>query len=251
VNFDCIDCGATIDGDDLGSLGDAFLVHVRSVHADWPFPDQAVRNVGEATQRLTGSTERLAEIGTVEVHPVTDDRIDDWLAFFDHDAFVGRPENAACYCFEPHDPELGPRADFPHWSEVRATMVERLRDGSTFGYLAYVDGRPAGWLNASRRCDYSELGFGAPEGGDDVVGLSCFVIAPPYRRHGVAGALLDRATADAAGRGARAVEAWPFLMPDDEVGDRGFRGPSALYEERGFATVERRRRDSVVRRDVG
>ena len=32
------------------------------------------------------------------------DHLDDWLAFFDHDAFVDRPWLAACYCLEQHAP---------------------------------------------------------------------------------------------------------------------------------------------------
>jgi hypothetical protein len=59
------------------------------------------RNYADATKRLTGSTERLSEIGEVAVHRVTDDRIDDWLRFFDHDAFAGNPDWASCYCLEP------------------------------------------------------------------------------------------------------------------------------------------------------
>jgi GNAT superfamily N-acetyltransferase len=251
VQLDCFECGATIAADDEGRLGEAFLGHARAEH-EWPYPDQAVRNFAEATQRLTGPAERLAAIGDVAVHPVTEERIDAWLAFFDHDAFVGNPEWAACYCLEPHR-SPGLDVDDASWRDNRRAMVERLRAGTSFGYLAEVDGRPAGWANASRRVDepLHATGDGAEPSDDEVVGIACFVIAPPYRRHGLAGMLLDRVIADAPGRGARWVEAYPFHDAEQAVGERSFRGPMALYERRGFEVVARRERDTVVRLGVG
>ena len=253
MQLDCFECSARIEADDLAELESSFLAHARANH-EWPYPDQAVRNYAAATQRLTGPSERLATLGEVEVHPVTEDRIADWLAFFDHDAFVGMPEWAACYCLEPHVARPGPAGgdeDPPPWTHNRQTMVDRLRSGASFGYLAYVDGRPAGWVNASRRADYTLFGpgpGGEPSDGD-VVGVACFIIAPPYRRHGLASALFDRVLADAAGRGARWVEGYPFN--EEREGDAGnFRGPRSMYDERGFVAVERGERHTVMRRRV-
>lgn len=250
LSLDCFECGETISADELGALGEAFLVHARSQH-EWPFPDQGIRNYAEATQRLTGGSERLPAIGEVVVHPVTEERLDDWLAFFDHDAFVGNPEWAGCYCLEPH---LPPDRDVEsaHWSVQREAMAARLRAGESFGYLAYVDGRTAGWVNASRRADEAlyRQGADADPPDDEVVGVACFVIAPPYRRHGLAGALLDRIVADAPGRGARWVEAYPFHSAVQAVGEKSFRGPRSLYDARGFTEVATRERDHVVRLGV-
>ena len=59
----------------------------------------------------------MSEIGDVTVQPVTEDRVRDWLRFFDHDAFAGNPDWASCYCLEPHvpatpeNPERAWRAD--------------------------------------------------------------------------------------------------------------------------------------------
>jgi GNAT superfamily N-acetyltransferase len=251
MHLDCFECGATIEAGDLPELGHRFLAHARGSH-DWPYPDQAVRNYAEATQRLTGPAERLAELGELTIHPVTEDRLDDWVAFFDHQAFVGRPEWAACYCLEPHVAvaDAPQEADVPHWRANREAMLRRLRDGSSFGYLAYVDDRPAGWVNASLRADYTlHPGGDADPPGTEVVGISCFVIAPPYRRHGLAAALLDRVLADAAGRGAGWIEAYPFTeVPDGDGGN--FRGPRPMYDVRGFEPVRTRARDTVVRRTV-
>ena len=236
----------------MQALGDAFIAHVREAHQDWPYPDMSVRNFAEATQRLTGSSERLESIGDIAVHPVTADRIDDWLQLFDHDAFVGNPEWAGCYCLEPHtaSPDQ-PEMEEAHWSDRRAQMCDRLRDGGSYGYLAYVDGKPAGWVNASRRADYGlyRLGEGADPADADVVGISCFIIAPPYRRHRLADTLLTRVVADAPGRGVAYVEAYPPTESREGEG-ANFRGPKAMYEAHGFAPLEERGRNTVMRLKV-
>jgi GNAT superfamily N-acetyltransferase len=254
VRHACDECGADIEGDEVAAFGDAYIDHVRAVHPEWPYPDVAIRNYAEATQRLAPVRERLAGIGNVAIHPVTEDRIVDWLSFFDRDAFAGNPAWAGCYCAEPHEHPKGAPADAvapAPWEEKREMMRGYLRSGKSFGYLAYVDGHPAGWVNASLRSNYAlyREGDGADPADADVVGVSCFVIAPPYRRHGLAARLLDRVLEDAPGRDVAWVEAYPFspARPDDAG---NFRGPRSLYEERGFVEVEQRARDVVMRRPV-
>lgn len=253
MELTCFECGNAITGDDLDSLGEVFVVHARTKH-EWPYSDQGIRNFAHATQRLTGAAERLGEIGEITVHSVTKERIDDWLDFFDHQAFVGTPEWAACYCLEPHvhDPDNPPDGEDPDWRTNRDEMITRLREGETFGYLAYVDGQPAGWVNASTRDKYTYYRTVDPNGpaAEDVIGVSCFIVAPPYRQHGVAEALLDRVMADATKRGATWVEAYPFNeSPNGE--SKSFRGPRQMYDRRRFEPIEIRGRDTVVRRSVG
>jgi GNAT superfamily N-acetyltransferase len=248
INKACDMCGVVIEGVDLRAYGDAFLAHVRADHADLPYPDAAVRNYGEGLARMTGSAERLEAIGAVEIHPVTDDRIDDWLDLFDHKVFAGFPQWSACYCTEPHLFTGEPGSNMGPWQEKRSVMIDNLRSGVTFGYLAYVDGEAAGWVNASMRCDYALFRRGDDDDAS-TVGVSCFAIAPPYRGHGIAKRLLDRVVADAADRGATWVEAYPF---NEGRGNDNpdFRGPRPIYDERGFTEVKVRQRDTVVRRTV-
>ncbi|GAB3425339.1 hypothetical protein GCM10027569_62330 [Flindersiella endophytica] len=230
-----------VEGGTLRAFSDAYVEHVREAHPDWPFPEIAIRNVAEATQRLTGSTERLDTIGAIEVHPVVDerndrnerdDRIEDWLAFFDHDAFAGNPVDAVCYCTGPL---LGDTSSRP-WQVNRSCMVEMLRNGRAYGYLAYAGNRTAGWVNATMRENAT-------------IDIGCFAIAPPFRRHGVAGALLAHVLADAQTRGAKSVEARPLNQPDTSAA-ANYRGHLGLFLAHGFVVVERREHDSLVRRPV-
>ena len=247
----CFGCDASIEADSADHVVDAFVVHGHERHT-WSYPEEAIRNYArnyaEASERLTGDTERLPEIGDVTLHPVSDDRLGDWLRFFDHDAFSDNPNWASCYCLEPHVPATPELPERP-WRETRATMAERLRGGRTFGYLAYVGERPAGWVNASFRSDYGLYRLVDPHGPApaSVIGVSCFVIAPPFRRHGIASALLDRVIADASARGASWIEGYPHNAPEDS--DAGhFRGTRSMYDARGFETIEVREHDTLVRR---
>ena len=250
MHVKCFKCDALIEAADTDAVVEAFLVHGQQEH-HWSHPERALRNYArnyaEAVERLTGPTERLSTIGAIAIHPMTQERIADWLQFFDRDAFADNPDWGSCYCLEPHVPATPDLPERP-WRDTRAAMAQRFRACTTFGYLAYVDGRPAGWVNASLRSDYGLYRNIDPTGPDpaSVIGVSCFVVAPPFRRHGLASALLDRVIADAPGRGAGWVEGYPINEPED--GDaRQFRGARSMYDARGFRPIVKRDRDTVVR----
>jgi len=250
MQVSCFECEAPVEAGTIEALADAFVAHGQTAHS-WSYPEHAVRryavNYAQAVERLTGPTERLASLGSVTAEAVTGAGVDQWLRFFDHDAFAGNPSWASCYCLEPHEPNS---AEDPErlWTVSRSRVAERLRTGTTQGYLARVGRQTAGWVNASFRSSYGlfrELG----ENGTNVIGLACFVVAPPYRRHGVASRLLDAVIADAAGRGALWLEAYPHNEP--EATDAGhFRGPRSMFESRGFEVAEVRERYTVMRRAV-
>jgi GNAT superfamily N-acetyltransferase len=254
MQIKCFECAAPIEAPDTDHIVEAFVAHGKQQHT-WSYPEHAIRtyarNFAEATLRLTGPTERRPEIGGIVVHPVTEERIDDWLAFFDHDAFADNPDWASCYCLEPHAPTTAEEPERA-WRDSRGMMIRRLRDGASFGYLAYVDGRTGGWVNASNRSDYGLYANVDPNGPapGSVIGVSCYVIAPPYRGHRVASVLLDRVIEDAAGRGASWIEGYPHNEP--QANDAAhYRGPKSMYEARGFVPVEVQKRFTVMRRPVG
>lgn len=248
--IECFENDGRFEGDDREPLVEKLLTHVRAAH-DVPYPDEELRlwaqNFADASVREDGPLERLPSIGSVEVHPVTEERIEDWLRFFDRDAFPDNPDWGSCYCLHPHTGDAPERP----WRDVRAEMVERLRAGATLGYLAYVDGRPAGWVNASLRSTYGKYSDVDPDGPapDTVVGVSCFIIAPPYRRHGVSSALLDRVVDDAAARGVQFVEGYP-RREDSREDAPSFLGPRPMFDARGFTPAEEHDRYTVVRRSV-
>lgn len=250
----CFGCNAMLEAPTADAAADVFVAHGKAHHKDWPYPETAVRtyamNYAEAGERISTDVERLPDIGPITVRPAMD-RVDDWLAFFDHEAFAGNPGWASCYCLEPNEPTTREDPERP-WRTARATTADRLRCGATYGYLAYAGGMPAGWVNASRRADAALFKDVDPNGpnAQSVIGISCFVIAPPFRRHGIASALLDRVIADASSRNAAWIEAYPHSKP--EAGDAGhFRGTRAMYDARGFKPVEERKNYTVMRLPAG
>src|SRR5512138_1780422 len=122
----CFGCATIIEASDSDGVARDFVAHARDHHS-WSYPEEALRNYArngaEAAERLTGGTERLAEIAGITVHPVTADRVDDWLRFFDHDAFAGNPDWGSCYCLEPHVP-VTPEFERP-WRDTRAAVARR------------------------------------------------------------------------------------------------------------------------------
>ena len=163
----------------------------------------------------------------------------DYLNLFDA-AFPDNPDWSGCYCLYYHSHEEpwegGPPAAAAHRTE-RAAQVAR---GGAPGYLAYLEGRPVGWLNAGPREAYQHL-RGLPGGGPGEALVMCFVVTPAARRRGVAGALLDFALADLAARGLTEVLAYP---PRDNLPVElsweaaSYKEPLALYLSRGFTLGE-------------
>ena len=176
------------------------------------------------------------------VRPLGPELLPDFLAFFDRDAFADNPKWGSCYCHFPH-------ADHAKvvWHE-RTGVDNRLAsstlicDGRMQGWLAYADGRPIGWCNAGPRPLIDGLfGEADPEGGR-IGAIACFVIAPPWRRKGVASALLNAACEGFAARGLEWAEAYP-LTGEQTAAQHHF-GPLEMYRHAGFE-VHREEADRV------
>lgn len=241
----CGACGATYSGEDRGALVAAALDHYTTVHPEWGLNKTAIENYLDAKDRLSDATERLPSIGPIEVHQATPDRIDDVLGFFDRDAYAGTPEWAACYCMFFHRDNPQTNGGNP-WRQNRADLAERLQFGSTVGYLAYVDGKAAGWCNASLRSAYPIARKGTED--EEVGVVACFVIAPPYRKHGIARRLLDAAIDGFRARGVKRVQAHPVMGTDKDT--HNYHGPLSLYLSAGFEVAEQDERSAVVVKEL-
>jgi len=121
-------------------------------------------------------------------------------------------------------------------------LRQQLRSGPPPpGYLAYLDGEPAGWVGVSVRTETPRLmNSRTIPAVDDlpVWSIGCFRIRPGYRRRGVARALLDGVVAAAREAGAPGVEAYP-IDPGGrrvEVG-AGFVGIASMFDAAGFRRI--------------
>ena len=207
----------------------------------------------------------------------------DYLAFFDHDrgpAFSDNPEWARCYCQFYRIPRA------LDWKAFTADANRMAADaaiacGEAEGYLARADPTPpdardarippeesrapgaehrargpvVGWMHAAPRhklphC-FERMGIAAPPidvPPHDAAVIVCFVIAPEWRRRGVASALLDGALADLATRGIAVVDAFPFKAGDSTTATDHYHGPASLFASRGFAAIADHPDLTVVRR---
>ncbi len=223
-------CGVEMAAPDTAALVEPVHHHFTESHSEFGLTPVAVRNYLDAEDRATGGTERLETIGEVTVGEIGPDRADEIISFFDHDAFSDFPAWASCYCMfyflgGGENPDWGNQP----WQDVRQAQHDRISAGRTTGVVAYVDGRLAGWCNATSRSE-----FPSHRKGDDgeVCSVVCFIVAPPYRAHGLAGRMLEGAVDMARKRGFAFIEGYP--VRDAKSAQGAYHGTFELFQEQGF-----------------
>jgi GNAT superfamily N-acetyltransferase len=173
----------------------------------------------------------------IEVHPVTLDRWDDMVALFNTS-----PVMSSCWC-------MSPRVRASEFSRFGSESRRRNREamhglvasGTIPGLLAYVGGRPVGWISVGPREQFARLQHSpALRPVDDlpVWSIVCFYTDPAYRRQGITGALIQAAVQHAAAHGAKAVEAYPIAAWGESVGPGdAYTGTAGTFRELGFEEV--------------
>jgi GNAT superfamily N-acetyltransferase len=110
------------------------------------------------------------------------------------------------------------------------------------GYLASVEGVPAGWCGVGVRTETPRLTRSRtiPTIDDAPVwSIGCFLIRPGYRRSGIAKALLGAVIDAAEAASAPGVEAYPIDPEGRRVGaGAGFVGIASMFDAAGFRRVQ-------------
>lgn len=174
----------------------------------------------------------------ITIRPLDPEGCGDWLDFFDHIAFQDHGEWAFCYCLEGHL-DRKTQEEWTNPEERRQKAIELIQVGEMQGYMAYLGRKVIGWCNINDRENYHYLtemfetiGYHPQEPeGTRVKSIFCFLIAPEYRKRGVAQCLLHRVCGDAAKDGYDFVEAYPFA---DEGYEFPYHGTIRMYEHNGF-----------------
>ncbi len=203
----------------------------------------------EADPAARVELERLPEIGEITIRDVTPELVPEYQRFFDHHAFRDYPVWQSCYCMETM--YEGEDEDERTGEENRREMSERIKQGKVTALLAFVDGQPVGWCNYGETTRLAGVArrFKLEATDHEGVGsVGCFVIAAPYRGHGVASKLLEGAVDRLRAQGMRAVEAYPSKTEDSAQGN--YRGPLEMYARAGFDTYRELERYVVVRKDL-
>jgi GNAT superfamily N-acetyltransferase len=219
--------------EDTESLVAPVKSHFDDAHPEFDDTLAMIRNFLESEDRSTGPTERLETIGEVVIVPIAPDKAGDAIEFFDRDAFPDNPWWGACYCmFYPLGGRQNENWGEEPWQDNRRDQQGRIQEGRTTGMLAYADGKVVGWCNATARAEFPSLATGEDDG---VASVVCFVVSPPYRRHGIAAALLDGVVTTFRERGFQRLEAYPVRDAADQR--RAFHGTVDLFANSGFEMV--------------
>jgi GNAT superfamily N-acetyltransferase len=226
-------CGAVIEAEDDTALVAAQREHFREVH-DFDPGEAATLNAIERLRILGPVPERRLEIGEITVEPLSPDRADDYLSFFDLDAFTDNPGWASCYCMFHHVMGTEPPWEEWRWQATRAQVAARIASGNHRGFLAYEGERVVGWCNINARAEFPEHASG-DESDEGTASAVCFVVAPAYRGYGLARRLLDAALEALPGQGYRRVEAYPVDSARNAA--EAYKGTRAFYESMGFEDV--------------
>jgi len=198
---------------------------------------------------------RVLEVTVRELDPAT---LDDYLHFFDKEAFTDFPYWSGCYCgfYETlgTDWDASAQAGPTH----RAAKADRIRTGKAHGLLAYMDGKVVGWCNAQRRTNFTNMRsysvvIDDPE--EPVGSIMCFLISPQHRRKGVCTALLNAASDTFRSDGLKVAEGYPTTNPPKRSweipwAEDNYKGPLGVYLNAGFKVHRQLEHFTIVRKQL-
>lgn len=185
----------------------------------------------------------------VSIYPISEDRIGDFLQFFDNVAFTDNKEWSGCYCQFYHFEDK-------QWEQQtaeknRLSAIQLIQEDKMKGYLAYLNGEPIGWCNINDKSNYLRLVsnkelWDGTEG--KICSIVCFVIAPEFRKKGVASQILDVICTDYLNLGYQYFEAYP--RKGELTSAQHYHGPLSMYMKAGFSLHKAFSNYDIVRKEL-
>ncbi len=199
-------------------------------------------------------------MSNLEIRELSPALLDDWLGFFDHDAFADFPWWSGCFCTFFNDPQHDGDSSPATIPVRRPKAVELVRSGRTQGLLAYADGKMIGWCNAAPRESYvapRRIAQAIDDPTERVGSTVCFIVTPSYRGKGVASTLIDAACETFRRQGLTVAEGYPSTAPPsgpyaDQTpwSAHNYCGPLSMYLKAGYAIHKQLARFAVVRKPL-
>ena len=183
------------------------------------------------------------DITTEKLRP---EMADKYIEYFDNRAFSDGSAEKGCYCVWHHwtdakEQERGkaPVEQRPFFKRDYAR--ELITCGRLNGFAAFCGGDMVGFCNADDKSRYFRLSReNAPDtwtglqGGERVLSVVCFIVAPDMRRKGIASALLESACRYAEEKGFDYIEGYPS-SGEFKVTDCG--GARSMFTALGFDII--------------
>ncbi len=127
--------------------------------------------------------------------------------------------------------------------ETRQMHKSIVDSGISTGLLAYLHGEVVGWVAVEPRSAYPRLAHSRllkPVDDQPVWSVTCFFVARPFRRKGIAVDLLKAAVEHVRAQGGRIVEGYPVETAENVPSPSIFTGTASAYKQAGFREVARR-----------
>ena len=166
------------------------------------------------------------------IRELTPALLDDYLSFFDHDAFADHPQWGFCYCRLHHFPHKERDWRTTTASENREAVINLILEGTLQGCLAYSGNKVVGWCNAGPRVRMTTTPDYEEPDAESIGSIMCFIVAREYRRGGIARQLLDAACAGFAARGLTIAEG--YVLKGAQGDAMNYPGPLSMYLSAGF-----------------
>jgi GNAT superfamily N-acetyltransferase len=168
----------------------------------------------------------------LEIRALAPELLNDFMAFFEGEAFADNPEWGFCFCQYLHVDHNLVRWSQRTAAENRTAASDRICTRRMQGYLAYAGGKPVAWCNAAPRNMMQAFADEARPEDARTGQFGCFVVAKPYRRGGIARALLQAALDGFRMQGLQIANAMPFAKAETD-GQHHF-GPLSMFLAAGF-----------------
>jgi GNAT superfamily N-acetyltransferase len=161
--------------------------------------------------------------------------------------FGARGACGGCWCMWWRVARGGREWELRKGARNRDALRAAIEAGQVHAVVALADGEPVGWCSLGPRGDFPRLENSRVLRSEPVPGLwsvVCFFVPTPWRRSGVARALLAGAVELARDAGASALEAYPVVPKGTPVPAAfAWTGVPSLFERAGF--VHQRRPDET------
>ena len=183
--------------------------------------------------------------GLIDCRPLTAERWDDLERLFGPE----RGAVAGCWC-------LWFKLRRPDWDALgragrKAAFKAQVEGGPPPGVLGYAGDQAVGWCAVEPRDAYPViLRSRARQPIDDrpAFAITCFYLAPRWRRQGLMRPLIRGALELARARGAELVEAYPLDPGPGQRPSLKFTGVASAFRGEGFVEVARRSGVRVIMR---